>query len=317
MRNRLCKWSKHASGIVCLLALGGTFAGCSDDYHLDEAKPSYLNESIYETLVNSKDYEYYLKLIADPELNSGLHEGETPELVEILSRTGSRTVFAANDDAWKAFFENNAKLPAANPWHNATCYENLSKAQKLLLLNTSMLPNAIVMENLASSTGTNPTRGETLRHTTKAAPTDTIALLAVSDLFKTRWSEEKQKQPIGESNYPEADQWSRIRNGEMYTPESKILMSQDSSQSMMMHFTNEYMSRNQITDNDFRILMNGETRSTGDVHVYDAKLDSADIVCQNGYLEFTAKPLVPLANMAEVIRTNLALRNSSKLCAPT
>ncbi len=304
MRNRLCKWSKHASGIVCLLALGGTFAGCSDDYHLDEAKPSYLNESIYETLVNSKDYEYYLKLIADPELNSGLHEGETPELVEILSRTGSRTVFAANDDAWKAFFENNAKLPAANPWHNATCYENLSKAQKLLLLNTSMLPNAIVMENLASSTGTNPTRGETLRHTTKAAPTDTIALLAVSDLFKTRWSEEKQKQPIGESNYPEADQWSRIRNGEMYTPESKILMSQDSSQSMMMHFTNEYMSRNQITDNDFRILMNGETRSTGDVHVYDAKLDSADIVCQNGYLEFTAKPLVPLANMAEVIRTN-------------
>ena len=304
MRNRLNKWSKHTIVAVCLLALGGTFAGCSDDYDLDEVKPSYLNESIYETLVKSENHEYYLRLIADPELNSGLHEGETPELVEILKRTGSRTVFAADDDAWKAFFQANAQLPEANPWHNATCYEKLSKAQKLLLLNTSMLPNAIVMENLASSTGTNPTRGETLRHLTKAAPTDTITLVAISDLFQTKWKEEKQKQAVGEGNYPEVDQWARIKNGVDYTPESKILMSQDSSQSMMIHFTNEYMSRNQITDNDFRILMNGETRLTGDVHIYDAKLDSADIVCQNGYLEYTAKPLVPLANMSEVIRTN-------------
>ncbi|MBQ2073659.1 MAG: hypothetical protein II463_03070 [Bacteroidaceae bacterium] len=304
MRNRLNKWSKHTTAVVCLLALGGAFAGCSDDYELDEVKPSYLNESIYETLVSSQNHEYYLRLIADPELNSGLQEGETPELVEILKRTGSRTVFAADDDAWKAFFQANAQLPASNPWHNATCYEYLSKAQKLLLLNTSMLPNAIVMENLASSTGIKPTRGETLRHMTKAAPTDTISLVAISDLFQTRWSEAKQKQPVGESNHPEVDQWARIKNGVIYTPESKILMSQDSSQSMMIHFTNEYMSRNQITDNDFRILMNGETRSTGDVHIYDAKLDSADIVCQNGYLEYTAKPLVPLANMSEIIRTN-------------
>ena len=104
MRNRLNKWSKHTTAVVCLLALGGTFAGCSDDYELDEVKPSYLNESIYETLVSSQNHEYYLRLIADPELNSGLQEGETPELVEILKRTGSRTVFAADDDAWKAFF---------------------------------------------------------------------------------------------------------------------------------------------------------------------------------------------------------------------
>ena len=307
MTNRFKQWSKSKTLIVCLAALGGGFFSCTDDYTLDEEKPSFLNSSIYETLEESGNHKMFLQLINDKELNASANsDGGKTELAEILSKTGSRTVFAANDDAWTKFFEANAQLPETNPWHYATSYDKLSKAQKLLLLNTSMLPNAIVMENLASSTGTNPTRGETLRHYTKTAPTDSITSVKVADLFHSYWNIDKQLHPeVDEAGnvQPEIDQWARIKNGTL-TKES-ILMAQDHSASMLIHFTNEYMSKNQIDDKlDFHVLMNGADRITSDVHIYDSKLDSTDIVCLNGYLNLASMPLVPKANMAEVIRTN-------------
>ena len=307
MTNRFKKWSKSKTLIVCLAALGGGLSSCTDDYTLDEEKPSFLNSSIYETLEESGNHKMFLQLINDKELNTSANsDGEKTELAEILSKTGSRTVFAADDDAWAKFFADNAQLPETNPWHYATSYDKLSKAQKLLLLNTSMLPNAIVMENLASSTGSNPTRGETLRHYTKTAPTDSITSVKVADLFHSYWNIDKQIHPEVDENgnvQPEVDQWARIKNGTL-TKES-ILMAQDASASMLIHFTNEYMAKNQIDDKlDFHVLMNGADRITSDVHIYDSKLDSTDLVCLNGYLNYTSTPLVPKANMAEVIRTN-------------
>lgn len=299
MRNRLSKCSKHVAFATCLLALGGSFSACQDEYTLDDAKPVWLNSSIYETLESDGSYKNYLRLIADPDVNSGESDGSS--LVEILSKTGSKTVFVANDEAWANFFEANKNLPKENPWHYAQSFEQLSKNQKKLLLHTSMLNNAIVMENLASSSGANPTRGQYLRRFTDVEVVDTVTRIAVTDLPKTYWTVEKQATEEGAAS-PEADQWSRIRNGGLLGYDS-IYMVLDSSLSMMVHFTNEYMAQKQITDEDFRILM-GRERITSDVHVYDALLDSADIVCENGYINMTEKPLVPLANMAEVIRTN-------------
>lgn len=287
--------------VTGLLVIGGGISSCSDSYDLDEKKPSWLNVSIYKTLENSGDHTYYLRLIADPDVNTTSESGEgTESLKDILSRTGSKTVFAADDDAWEAFFESNAELSANNPWHNATCYENLSKNQKKLLLHTSMLNNAIVMENLASSSGSSPVRGQYMRMETDIESTDTVTRIACADLPKTNWSKDKQKHT---DENVEVDQWGRIRNGGLLHYDS-IYMVQDSSTSMMVTFTREFMANNSITDNDFRILMNGRTRKTSDVHIYSAHLDSADIVCENGYLNYCEQPLVPLANMAEVIRTN-------------
>lgn len=299
MRNRLSKCSKHVAFAACMLALGGSFSACHDEYTLDDAKPVWLNSSIYETLESDGSYTNYLRLIADPDVNSG--ESDESSLVQIMSKTGSKTVFAANDQAWQNFFEANKKLPKANPWHYAQSYEQLSKSQKKLLLHTSMLNNAIVMENLSSSSGSTPVRGEYLRRFTDVEVVDSITKIAVTDLPKSYWTLEKQATAAG-AEAPEADQWSRIRNGGLLGYDS-IYMVLDSSLSMMIHFTNEYMAQNQITDGDFRVIM-GRDRITTDVHIYDALLDSADIVCENGYINMTEKPLVPLANMAEVIRTN-------------
>ena len=286
MTNRLSKWSRHSSRVVCLLTLCGLMYACKDEFILDDEKPSWLNSSIYESLEQKGNFRTYLKLLADKDVNP---EGMRP-LTDVLSRTGSKTVFVANDSAWDAFFAANANLPESNPWHYATSYENLSQAQKKLLIHTSMLNNAIVMENLASSQsdGTNsPTRGEYMRRYTDVEATDSITYVASADLPFSYSATDK-------------DYWERFReeNGG-----KGIYMAIDSTLPMMLHFTSEHMSRNTVKDEDFAYFM-GRERNTSDVHIYDALLKDKDGVCENGYVNVTEKPLCPLTNMAEVIRTN-------------
>ena len=291
MTNRLSKWSRHSSRVACLLAAVGLMYACKDEFILDDEKPSWLNSSIYESLEQKGNFRTYLKLLADKDVNL---EGVRP-LTEVLNRTGSKTVFVANDSAWDAFFAANAKLPQSNPWHYATSYENLSQAQKKLLIHTSMLNNAIVMENLASSQsdGTDaPTRGEYMRRYTDVEATDSITYVAPEDL------------PSSYNYYydggTDKDYWERFRasNGG-----HGIYLAIDSTLPMMLHFTAEHMSRNIIDDNDFAKFM-GRERKTSDVHIYDALLMGKDGVCENGYVNMTEKPLCPFTNMAEVIRTN-------------
>ena len=286
MTNRLSKWRRYSSRVVCLLAACGLMYACKDEFILDDEKPSWLNSSIYESLEQKGNFRTYLRLLADKDVNP---EGLRP-LTDVLSRTGSKTVFVANDSAWDAFFEANSHLPEANPWHYATSYENLSQAQKKLLIHTSMLNNAIVMENLASSqsSGTSsPVRGEYMRRYTDIEATDSITYVPSDNL------------PFSYS-LTDKDYWERFReeNGG-----SGIYMAIDSTVPMMLHFTSEHMSRNTVKDSDFEIFM-GRARNTSDVHIYDAILKDKDGVCENGYVNVTEKPLCPLTNMAEVIRTN-------------
>ena len=293
MTNRLSKLSRYSSRVVCLLAACGLMYACKDEFILDDEKPSWLNSSIYESLEQKGNFRTYLKLLADKDVNP---EGVRP-LTDVLSRTGSKTVFVANDSAWDAFFAANAHLPEANPWHYATSYENLSQAQKKLLIHTSMLNNAIVMENLASSQSdgtSSPTRGEYMRRYTDVEATDSITFL-----------ESVSENPM-EDNLPfsysetEKDYWARFRkeNGG-----HGIYLAIDSTLPMMLHFTSEHMSRNTVKDEDFALFMS-RARNTSDVHIYDAILKEKDGVCENGYVNITEKPLCPLTNMAEAIRTN-------------
>ena len=272
--------------MVCLLAALGLMYACKDEFILDDEKPSWLNASIYESLEKKGNFRTYLKLLADKDVNP---EGLRP-LTDVLDRTGSKTVFVANDSAWDAFFAANAKLPEGNPWHYATSYEKLSQAQKKLLIHTSMLNNAIVMENLASSQstgGNTPTPGEYMRRYTDVEATDSITYIASKDL------------PFSYST-SEKDYWARFReeNGG-----KGIYLAIDSTLPMMLHFTSEHMTKNIVTDEDFRYFM-GRPRNTSDVHIYDAILKEKDGVCENGYVNVTEKPLCPLTNMAEVLRTN-------------
>ena len=181
MSNRISTFGTHAARALCVVAACGLTWSCKDEFPYDDEKPSWLNSSIFESLEQRGNFTTYLRLLDDDDVNAA----GTRRLTEVLGRTGSKTIFVADDDAWNAFFKRNASLPASNPWHNATSYERLSEAQKKLLIHSSMLNNAIVMENLASSDGSGgntPTRGQFMRRFTDINLTDSITFLPAEDV---------------------------------------------------------------------------------------------------------------------------------------
>ena len=92
MRNRLSNWSRHSSRMVFLLAACGVMYACKDEYLLDDEKPSTLSSSIYSRLEEG-NFKTYLKLLADKDVNPA----NARPLSEVLGRTGSKTVFVADD----------------------------------------------------------------------------------------------------------------------------------------------------------------------------------------------------------------------------
>ena len=112
-RKRMCR---HLLVGGALLAAGMGMYSCSDDYRLDDEKPSGIN-NIYGYMKDQGNFTNYLHLIDDLGLS------------EILSKTGSKTMFIADDDAFAKFY-------ASNSW-GVKSYEGLTLAQKKLLLNSS------------------------------------------------------------------------------------------------------------------------------------------------------------------------------------
>ena len=90
-RKRLYKGALVGTAL-CIAGL--TMFSCSDTYDLDTEQPSGLN-TIYGYMKDQGNFENVLHLIDDL--------GYT----EVLSKTGSKTLFAANDDAFNEFYKNN------------------------------------------------------------------------------------------------------------------------------------------------------------------------------------------------------------------
>ena len=124
MNYRFSKLSKKAFYGLFLAVASGGFISCHDRYDLDDPGnyPSWLGESVYEQLKNPNPevltgtFNNYVRLIDD------LGYAET------LSKTGSKTVFPANDEAFERFFKNNS-------W-GVTKYEDLTESMKKMLINT-------------------------------------------------------------------------------------------------------------------------------------------------------------------------------------
>ena len=152
MNNRIRKHSRRWAGLFCAASVLGALGACSEDYELDEKNPDWLGTNIYEVLTNRSDFKNFVHLIDDL--------GYT----EVLGKTGSKTLFVANDSAFDAFYKDNA-------W-GVSCYEELTTAQKKLLLNSAMINNAYLIEMMSSLEG--PIKGECLRRKTAADVTDSV-----------------------------------------------------------------------------------------------------------------------------------------------
>src|SRR5574344_900213 len=118
MKDLFCKLSKNAVSVFCFAVTCVGFYSCSDDYALDDAGnyPSWLGNSIYDELKNPNQevltgtFSNYLHLIDDL------------DYTETLQKTGSKTVFPANDESFARFFKSNS-------W-GAKNYDGLTIAMK-------------------------------------------------------------------------------------------------------------------------------------------------------------------------------------------
>lgn len=281
MINRYVELARKIGVTVCLAVCCGGFTACTDDYDLDDPDnyPSWLGGSIYEALKHPENlsssggnvltgtFSNYLRLIDDLKYS------------ETLSKTGSKTVFPANDEAFERFFANNA-------W-GVKRYEDLTDAMKRQLLYASMLDNAILVEMLSniSDGATAVTPGQSMKHTTGANVIDTITLL-------------KGKADMPANN----PYWEKY-----YDKGIHIVM--DATRPMMIHFTEEQMTNNNITtrgtNSDFEVIT-GTPYSVEEksAYIFRNKIINSDVTCKNGYIHQMQDVLLPPGNMAEVIRTN-------------
>ena len=254
------------------LVLTGLMTSCVDKYEEVDAdsKPSWLGSSIYAELKNpggnaklSGTFNNYLRLVDD------LGYAET------LNRTGSKTVFPANDEAFSRFFQ-------SNEW-GVTSYEQLSDAQKKLLLYSSMLDNALLLGMLPNvSNGTaEPMKGYAVKHATNLSIIDTIQhISSLADMPQN-------------NKY-----WLPYQN-------TGIDLVCDATRPMMVHLTREYMLQNNIKTvgegSDFEVIT-GTPYTEGTAFIFNDRVVSGDITCQNGYIHQMEDVLVPPGNMAQVLR---------------
>ena len=243
------------------------FVGCVDDYKYDDEAPDFLGQSIYNELKSAGCYTNFVKLIDDL------------EYAEVLGRTGSKTLFVADDNAFAEFYK-------SNDW-NVHSYDELSSAQKKLLLYSAMINNACLVEMMSSTQGNPPTKGNCLRRETSANVTDSVTYLLPNAM------------PIS-YNGDDKDYWARFRT------QGGIRLVLDATAPMMTHFLNAQMQQKNITDKDFNIITGrSEDRSKEDyAYIFDCKIVDRDVVCQNGYINRLDKVLVAPQNMAEVLRSN-------------
>lgn len=252
---------RRTSRTLMALILGSAamaLQSCSSD--ILTGQPDWLGNSIYERLQDDGNYTYTLRLIDDLGQKS------------VLSQTGSKTLFAADDDAYRKFFQ-------SNQW-GVKSYEQLSTAQKKLLLNSSMVNNAYLIELLSNVSGNPPSEGECMRRETAASVYDSVARMMPADMPQTKY-------------------WDVAR-----THKNGIVLLRDNTSKPMIHFLPAYMQLNKITDNDLSILTNGEATSASEAWVNGKKVIERDIACKNGYIQKVEGVMTSADNMDEIIHNH-------------
>ncbi len=264
---------RHILTGVFLLA--GIFwsTSCRDEYIYDNEEPEWLGASIYDYLKEQENFTYYTRIIDDVGFR------------EVLAKTGSKTLFVADDAAFEEFFKN-------NPW-NVSRYEDMSLTQKKLIINFTMINNAYLIETLSNFFNGSLQEGTALRRTTAVSVLDSIPF-------------EKGDQ------LPQGTYWKQYHH-------KGIHLLKDATAWTLVHFLPGSLKKAGISNSDFR-LITGVDREDNDAHIFSVRVKERDITCKNGYVHVLEKVLIPPVNVAEYLKTNPNTTIFSKLldrfCAP-
>ena len=262
-------------GMACLLFVCAMAQSCRDEYFFDDTAPDFVGPSIYDYLNEQGEFKYFLRVVDD--LN----------YKEVLQRTGSKTLFVANDQAF-----------VDGIWREwgFSDYEQLTPAHKRMILYGAMLDNAYLLEMLSKmqSMGVNaePVPGQCLRRVASLSETDTVGLFAPVDL--------PENNPY----------WDSFKGG-------TIRLALDASSTMLTHFTEEQLYMKGITEKDLdRLVAGGRgTARMSDYYIYDKKVikEKSDVTCKNGYVHQLDGLLILPSNMAEELRQNGSHEDLAKL----
>ena len=265
------KIAKAKLALMALLAVGA-LQSCEKEILIGQ--PEWLGNSIYERLqegIDGKSFTYTLRLIDDL--------GQK----EVLSQTGSKTLFVASDDDYDKWFASNSL--------GVRSYDQLTSAQKKQLFNGTMINNAYLIELMSNTEATvtngDPEKGMCMRRETASSIYDNVPTMTpdqfpgnpelVSDPVNTAWKEVK------EANKP-------------------IYLLSDSSATPMIHFLPAYMQKNNIKDEDLQIISNGESDNINDSWISGKKVISKEQTCKNGYIYVVSGVMESNPNMAAIVR---------------
>ncbi len=251
--------------ITCILISSALWmVSCKDDYMYDDTEPEWLGASIYDYLKEDGNYTYYVKLIEDAKYTS------------VLAKTGSKTLFVANDAAFERFFNDNSL--------GVSGYDDLTADQKNAILNFGMINNAYLIETLSNYNGAAGLHyGTALRRAS-----------AVNILYHESGN-----------TLPEGKFWDRFRSKGLY-------IFKDHTNMPLVYFLPKFLMSANISDNDF-YLITGEEREEDDAFVFNNKVIQRDITCKNGYIHVLENVLLPRMNMAQQLMENEKTQTFSRL----
>lgn len=259
-----------------MLAVGLTMNSCTQ-YDLDERDPEGWGASIYSWLVENGNYSNTVRMIDDLGYK------------EVLAKTGSKTLFVADDDAYARFFSNNS-------W-GVRNYEQFSLSQKKLLLFGSMMDNSMQLNSLPSVEGTPPREGECMRRFASSTPFDSVAILNANQM-------------------PDNPYWASYK-----ASGKPMVCMTDNSVVPLVQFIEKQLVNKRITNSDYDFLYNNTTnRKAGDASVNGVQVEEPNIKCSNGFIHKMSEVITPLPNMAELLATkkNVSVFNKllNRFCAP-
>lgn len=249
---------RHGMLLGAMLVVGMVSTSCKD-YDLDEREPDGLGatRSIYGYLTDQGSYTNMVRLIDDLDYR------------EVLDKTGSKTLFVADDEAFGRFYSNNS-------W-GVKSYDQLSTSQKRLLLFGSMIDNSYQVQALSSTEG--PVEGNCMRRPSSLSIYDSVQVLK-------------------EANVPDAVYYG------IYKDRGDLTVMHDMTVTPMIHFIERHMVNKQITNDDYDFLYNYTThRQDGDASVNGAQIVEQNIRCLNGFVNRMSEVMTPLPNMADIINS--------------
>ncbi len=268
---------RFLNGTALAIILVGVLLSSCNEYDLDERTPDGWGASIYSWLDNAGNYRNTVRIIDELGYR------------DVLAKTGSKTLFVADDDAYDRFFKN-------NNW-GVKSYTDLSTSQKKLLLFGSMMDNSMQLGSLPSVEGTPPREGEAMRRFASSSTYDSVAVLTASQM-------------------PDNPYWRRHKE----SGKPMVCMT-DNSTVPLLQFIEKQLVNKHITNDDYNFIYNNTTqRQAGDASINGIQVEQANIKCSNGFIHKMADVVTPLPNMAEVLRQkpDASMWNSllERYCAP-